>query len=465
MLIINYLAMKNYFKSLSFITILLTVFIIIFFIAFNFSDNPPTQSGWYQQFIPNLNGRVINDITFTDSLNGYIITNLLTSTDSSIILKTTNGGDNWFYIHSDSGDNYSKIKFINQNTGFVGGYISTFPNNYILKTTNAGINWNYLNTPSFQSQDDMFVLNPDTIWFISSEPTSGGLFRTTNGGQNWQLLFSPFDYLQKIYMYNRNIGFISKSQTNASLFKTTNSGINWVQVTGEDGFYDIKFVDSLTGWKAKGTMKKTTDGGLTWTQQILPSGGNIISNNFNKFSVVNRDTLWGVGGEIIIGSQARGTIYRTTDGGINWLFQIPDTSIHVTLPYTYVMFVNAKIGWAYTLGFMGGIHTTTGGDTEWLIGIKKISNKIPKEFNLYQNYPNPFNPRTIIPYSIKTSAYVKLIAYDILGREVQRMVDQKQQAGEYEVDFMGKFVSSGIYFYSLFVNDKLIDTKKMILLK
>ena len=102
--------------------------------------------------------------------------------------------------------------------------------------------------------------------------------------------------------------------------------------------------------------------------------------------------------------------------------------------------------------------------------IEKISSNIPGEYRLYQNYPNPFNPRTIIPYSLKSPAYVKLIAYDILGKEVQRLVDQKQNAGEYEVDFMGKFSASGVYFYRMEVTDDkskhlFSETKTMILLK
>jgi hypothetical protein len=111
------------------------------------------------------------------------------------------------------------------------------------------------------------------------------------------------------------------------------------------------------------------------------------------------------------------------------------------------------------------VHTVTGGDTVWYTGIVLQSKEVPKDFVLNQNYPNPFNPRTVIPYSLKSAGYVKIIAYDILGREVQRLVDQKQTAGEYEVDFMGKFTATGVYFYRMTVDDRLIDTKKMILLK
>src|SRR5207249_8526810 len=107
---------------------------------------------------------------------------------------------------------------------------------------------------------------------------------------------------------------------------------------------------------------------------------------------------WGVGGSIVINSGVRGTLYHTTDGGINWKFQIPDTSIQISA-YYYIQFTDNKHGWAYTLSATsGGIHTTNGGDTTFITGLKQISNNIPKVYKLYQNYPNPFNPTTNIKY-------------------------------------------------------------------
>jgi hypothetical protein len=145
------------------------------------------------------------------------------------------------------------------------------------------------------------------------------------------------------------------------------------------------------------------------------------------------------------------------------LFQIPDTSIHVTSP-AFIDFVDGNNGWGY-LPSPNGIHTTTGGDPVWYTGIQQTPNAVPEGFVLKQNYPNPFNPRTVIPYTLSTPAHVKIIAYDITGREVQRMVDQYQQAGAYEVDFMGKFTASGVYFYRMTVDDKVVGTKKMVLIK
>jgi hypothetical protein len=223
------------------------------------------------------------------------------------------------------------------------------------------------------------------------------------------------------------------------------------------------FADSLLGWGAFYNMRKTTNGGINWIVQTLPSGGDILVSSMYEFSNVNQDTIWGVGGEILQGN-IKGIIYKTIDGGDNWLFQVPQ--INPNIPqFTYYDFTNKNNGWAYTNLTNRGVHTVTGGDTVWYTGIVLQSKEVPKDFVLNQNYPNPFNPRTVIPYSLKSAGYVKIIAYDILGREVQRLVDQKQTAGEYEVDFMGKFTATGVYFYRMTVDDRLIDTKKMILLK
>jgi len=101
----------------------------------------------------------------------------------------------------------------------------------------------------------------------------------------------------------------------------------------------------------------------------------------------------------------------------------------------------------------------------WLTGIQQISAQLPKEYKLFQNYPNPFNPTTIINYELKITNYVKIIVYDILGKEVTKLVNQKQNPGAYQVDFSGINYSSGVYFYTLFIDNKIVDTKKMVLLR
>ncbi|MCX6164773.1 MAG: T9SS type A sorting domain-containing protein, partial [Ignavibacteriae bacterium] len=81
------------------------------------------------------------------------------------------------------------------------------------------------------------------------------------------------------------------------------------------------------------------------------------------------------------------------------------------------------------------------------------------------NYPNPFNPTTNIKYQITNSSFVSLKVFDILGKEIESLVNEKQEAGIYVMSFNGSDLSSGIYFYSLFVDGNKIDTKRMILIK
>jgi hypothetical protein len=97
------------------------------------------------------------------------------------------------------------------------------------------------------------------------------------------------------------------------------------------------------------------------------------------------------------------------------------------------------------------------------------SSKIPNEFVLEQNYPNPFNPVTTIQYSIPVgvnseSAIVNVKIFDVLGREVETLVNEIQNPGNYEVVFNADNYSSGVYYYQLKAGD-FIQTKKMIFLK
>ena len=90
--------------------ILITLILLLFFASFGFKDS--RSSGWYQQWFPNLNGSTITSMTFLDSLTGFAVT----STNSSIqsyIIKTTNGGDNWFTQTSNTSNDFRCNYFLN----------------------------------------------------------------------------------------------------------------------------------------------------------------------------------------------------------------------------------------------------------------------------------------------------------------------------------------------------------------
>ncbi len=89
---------------------------------------------------------------------------------------------------------------------------------------------------------------------------------------------------------------------------------------------------------------------------------------------------------------------------------------------------------------------------------------IPQEFKLLNNYPNPFNPETTIRYHLPRSSEVKLNVYDITGRRVKTLIDDRQTAGRYEVTFAGHDLASGVYLYVLEAG-AYKEVKKMVLLK
>jgi hypothetical protein len=89
---------------------------------------------------------------------------------------------------------------------------------------------------------------------------------------------------------------------------------------------------------------------------------------------------------------------------------------------------------------------------------------LPIEFNLYQNYPNPFNPTTTIKFQIPELSFVTLKVYDVLGSEIETLVNEEKPVGSYEIEFNATSFPSGVYFYQIKAGN-FIQTKKMILLK
>jgi hypothetical protein len=130
-----------------------------------------------------------------------------------------------------------------------------------------------------------------------------------------------------------------------------------------------------------------------------------------------------------------------------------------------VFFTDANNGTA--VGDEGTILRTTNGGTTFYEEETNLTQ--PKSFFLSQNYPNPFNPSTKIKFQIPGQArndnnLVTLKVYDLLGREVATLVNEEKPAGEYEIEFDGTRLPSGIYFYQLKAGN-YIETKKMVLLK
>ena len=120
----------------------------------------------------------------------------------------------------------------------------------------------------------------------------------------------------------------------------------------------------------------------------------------------------------------------------------------------------------------GGGFAGMGGACYDLVVVNKIGNTTSinnnerslKKFELYQNYPNPFNPKTVIKFTLPEPHYVKLEIYNSHGQKISTLLNNKLQSGMHQVEFNGRNLASGIYFYKLDVGN-FQKTRKMLLIK
>ncbi|MBX7046776.1 MAG: T9SS type A sorting domain-containing protein [Ignavibacteria bacterium] len=407
----------------------------------------------------------INDFQILDENNIFIYA------DSNCIVKSSNGGTSWLKVPQNFSPN--SYSFVNLNTGYA-AY-----NKNVCKTTNGGISWDtvfrYTNSQQgyYSFVNNVNFISPEfgMLTLSNSIPQNYyfSIYYTTNGGYNWQPLGAggrssyygasgTSDGLIDFQMKSPSVGYTISTHAESShygytisygLKKTTNMGQNWVSIySGLNAakVTSISFTDELTGYALTDStfLKKTTDGGTTWQFVTnLPVSG-------VKLTMIN--TLTGY-------FQYNNDIYRTTDGGYTWINTQTESILqNITNPIK-IKFLNTDIG--YLTGSIGAIYkTTTGG----MVFVNNNNLQLADKYFLSQNYPNPFNPETKIQFSIPKNGFVKIIVYDLLGREVEELVNEFKQQGSYYVTFNGANLSSGIYFYRLVTND-FIETKKMILVK
>ncbi len=126
---------------------------------------------------------------------------------------------------------------------------------------------------------------------------------------------------------------------------------------------------------------------------------------------------------------------------------------------------------ALALDSLGGVYLVTASERKMYLSTKDVvldvsepSKDLPRQVHLAQNYPNPFNPTTAIAFDLPRRSDVSLVVYDVLGRQVERLVNEERDAGRHSLSFDASHVSSCVYFYRL-VADGFVQTKKMIVQK
>ena len=222
----------------------------------------------------------------------------------------------------------------------------------------------------------------------------------------------------------------------------------------------------------------------TWVNatKVFPSV-NLDSINIRVFRTqLDTASLSNIGGHVYLNYNpilnqpgfpfSKDAIVYAKLGNIYKQFALSDSTESYTLrglnPGTYTLVVD-RIGYTsasrnVTLGTTNLDTINFYLDTAGVIGVQNISSVVPRTFSLYQNYPNPFNPATIIKFDIKTSGFVSLNIYNILGQKVAALVNETLSPGLYKAVFDGTNLPSGVYFYSLNARD-FTETRKMILIK
>jgi hypothetical protein len=229
------------------------------------------------------------------------------------------------------------------------------------------------------------------------------------------------------------------------IFKSTNNGTSWNGVnTGISNLniYTIVVMGTnvFAGTAITGVIK-TTNNGTSWTSSGL----------------TNHDVkALHVSGTNIFAGPDYGGIYLSTNYGVTWLEK---NQGFTTLPTVSALSSTNDYIFACTEGQLLWRRSHTE-----IIEVKNISIEIPSCYKLSQNYPNPFNPATNIRYQITNKSFVMLKIFDIMGREVETLVNKKQNAGTYEATWDASNYPSGLYFYKLEAGD-FSQVKKMILLK
>jgi hypothetical protein len=149
----------------------------------------------------------------------------------------------------------------------------------------------------------------------------------------------------------------------------------------------------------------------------------------------------------------------------NTTFTLETTVAGTTMPgLTWERHTDNADGCTLTGGVTQNYRPNLCMNMNFLVGNPIVQSEVPNKFALEQNYPNPFNPSTSIKYSLPKQSWVKIVIYDVLGRETSVLVNELQQPGNYAVPFDGSLIASGVYFYKIDAGD-FSDVKKMVLIK
>lgn len=224
---------------------------------------------------------------------------------------------------------------------------------------------------------------------------------------------------------------------------------------------------NYTNYSSYITQKLDFNGNIIWEKELFP--------NYQRFAQLPRSVILlpnnlgmaFIGMQFIDQDKHVGFIHAYDSQG-NDLFSILQPNVQIKSGYVKAKFDAQKklivFGYSYV--------TTTSRDIfmeiwsiDGITAVEPVPAPLPTDFSLSQNYPNPFNPTTTIQFSLPQAENITLKVFDLLGQEVETLVDEYLPAGTYETTFSGINLPSGIYIYEIKAGKFFIEKKKMVLLK
>jgi hypothetical protein len=218
----------------------------------------------------------------------------------------------------------------------------------------------------------------------------------------------------------------------------------------------LTYNDQFTGWDTLKTfLEFDTQWAMEYGYMFDYAQVQLTTNNSSSWiPLEGQYTFWGRDATILN--------FEPYYGGVqtNWVHEIMDITGYASQPFKFRYLIKSDDlifldGW-----YLDNIKISVFDEP---VDVKDID-QLPTEFSLAQNYPNPFNPSTRIKYQVASNSRVSLVVYDILGNEIETLVNEVKPAGTYEVTWYAENLPSGVYFYQLRAGS-FVDTKKMILLK
>ncbi len=445
----------------------------------------------WNSYTTNSNMDIVS-IQFINQDTGWCASSSYYGSGRGKIYKTTNGGVSWVEIF-DGSPILRSISFISEEIGWVVGYLGE-----LLKTYDGGENW-MLQYPFGNPARPVKVLflNESTGFVVGANGVH--IWKTTDGGNSWtKTYFYHSSATQDISFSNDQKGIVVSSTFHQ--VKTENAGETWesFEVGIANGFYGVEYrfpnIWLLSSYYNR--IINSSNGGNKWFPQKLLGG-----NHLSDIIFINDTVGWVVG--------FNGTILKTVNGGIpvvgnpqrpELLYPPNDTSL-IIIPvhfawndleysvyefqlaldslflniiqdvallksfYSYYDLILTKYYWRVRSENLNGYSDWSEIRSFKMEDLLDIHNyELLREYSLGQNFPNPFNPSTTINYQIPELNFVTIKVSDVLGREFTTLINEEKPAGNYEVEFNGTNLPSGIYFYRLQAGE-FVETKKMVLLK